>query len=141
MAFATYTDVANRLLRTLTSAEQTAATAVIADVTTQIADEVGRDAAWAAALSPVPGYLKAICIEKAISAIANPSNFASESETLGSYSHSQTYPRATDGGVLLTDDEARRVRAAVYGTGVASPTVGSWLDDFTLDTSEEELPI
>ena len=141
-AFATAADVGTRLLRELTDAEEAAVELVLDDITSQIIAEVGRDEDWANELDPVPAYLKAICVEKAISAIANPSNLASSSETLGAHSFSQTFPRAGDGGAILSDDECRRVREAVYGSGIASPRMESVLDDIGLDTRlDEELPI
>lgn len=123
MAFATDDDVATRLGRVLTSAEEAQATAVIATVTGLIADAAGRDGDWATALSPVPETLKALCVEKAVGAIVNPSNLAAQSETLGAASRSQTFPRSGDVGVFLTDAETRLVSWAVYGTnsGTASP--------------------
>lgn len=129
MAFPTYTEVATRLGRTLTTAEQAIATAVIGSTTGLIAEAVGRDSDWAGDLDPVPQTLSELCIQKAIGAITNPSGVASHSETLGAYQHSETFPRAADIGVFLSPDERARVRRAVYGSSIASPRVGSVLDE------------
>lgn len=141
MAFATTSDVSSRLGRTLTAAETDSAALTISIVQSLIAAEAGRDDAWATALSPVPAYFRALCIEKAISAIANPSNIASTSETLGAFSHSETYPRAQDGGALLSDEESTQVRRVIYGSGIASPHLTSFLDDLPDPGAGEELPI
>lgn len=129
MAFATTQDVADRMARTLSDAEDAAAELVIEVVTGLIATEAGQNAAWADELEPVPAYLRALCIEKATGVIANTENLANYSRTLGAYSESKTFPRSTDGGIVLTEAEGRMVRAAVYGSAIASPRVGSYLDD------------
>lgn len=128
MAFASAEDVAERFPRDLTVDEEVIADAVIASVTGQITDAVDRDSGWAAALDPVPETFKALCVEKAISAISNPMNVASESETLGAWSRSQTFPRLQDVGALLTAAEERRVRQAWYGLSASARTT-SVIDD------------
>lgn len=122
MAFATYSDVATRLARTLTTAEQNQATAVIAAVTGLITEEVGKAdvANWAATLSPVPETLKSLCVEKAVAVISNPRSVASESVRLGAAERSSTFPRASDIGIFLSDEERLRARRAV-----GAPTAGT----------------
>lgn len=140
-SFATTGDVEMRIMRSLSAAEEDGAQLVLELVADLIIDEVGRDEAWALALDPVPGYLRAISIEKALTAIANPRGVATTSETLGAYSRSETYPRAADIGVALSDAECRKVREAVYGAGIASPHLGSFFDDLPEDRSDDERPI
>lgn len=113
--FAEPKDVETRLGRPLSDKENDVATSVITTVTGLIADSVGRDAAWAEGLDPVPEALKSICVEKAIGAIANPTNLASSSEALGAYSRSQTFPRSADVSVFLSEFEERLIDRAVYG--------------------------
>lgn len=140
MAFATTADVEARLGRSLTDEETTQAQAVIDDVTGLIADAASRDQDWADALDPVPVALKALCVKKAITAIANPIGLASESETLGQYQHSQTFPRSNDGvGVFLTEAEERRVNWAIYGSNSASTAPEAPVDRF-VDLSEGREP-
>lgn len=139
MAFATYSDVSTRLGRSLTSAEQSQATEVIATVTGLIVDVVDRDADWAKELSPVPEALKAICVEKAISVITNPQGVASYSEALGAHSYSQTSRRSADVGVFLTPFEERQVQRAVYGRNSGSSTPRS-LVDRVIDLNEGRDP-
>jgi len=113
MAFATADDVAARLGRALTAAEETLVDAVVEQVTDLIADAVGEDADWAADLSPVPAVLTAICVEKAISVGSNPNGVASRSETLGAFSSSENFRK--DSGLYLTPLEERLARRAVLG--------------------------
>lgn len=116
MAFAKAEDVEKRIVRPLTDAEKNAAESVIETVTGLIIDCAGRDDAWAEALDPVPVALTGLIVEKCIGAIGNPLNLAAQSETLGAYSGSQTFPRSGDIGVFLTPFEERIVSRAVYGS-------------------------
>lgn len=133
MAFATASDVATRLGRALTDDETDQATAAIVTVTGLIVEAVYQDDAWAAALDPVPTTLSTICIEKAISVIANPTNIASGSETLGAHQVSQTYPRSSDVGVFLSAGERTRARRAVYGSQITDVRTPTELEDFLED--------
>lgn len=123
MALATPEDVEKRLGRALAGGEEGIAESVIATVTGLIIDCAGREQAWADALDPVPVALKGLIIEKVVGAISNPFNLAAQSDTLGAYSGSQTFPRSSDIGVFLTPFEERIVSRAVYGstTGSALP--------------------
>jgi len=126
MAFATGEDVEARLGRSLSAAETTTAEGVIATVTSLITDQVDRDADWAAALDPVPEVLKALCVEKAVAILANPTPGAIASESLGA--HSVTYAREGANGLFLSEMEARLARLAVYGTLTGSSTPRSVVD-------------
>jgi hypothetical protein len=128
MAFATADDVATRLGRALTSAEEAFAEAVIAQVTGLIADAVDRDIDWADALDPVPQTLSSLCIEKVVRIGANPSALQRRSEQLGSYQHSEDYSTGSAYGVCLTDAEEVRARRAVYGATTATTEPESMID-------------
>lgn len=124
--FATAQDVATRMGRELTAAEEAQAEFVIATVQGLLVETVSKDAVWADALDPVPLALRAICVEKARAVLANPTNIASQTESLGAWSHSETFPRSQDDiGIFLTDAEARIARFAVHGTNRASVMLGS----------------
>lgn len=127
MAFATTSDVATRLGRTLTVAEQAQVSAVLDIVDGLLRDAVSKDSAWTP--SPVPAVLEELSIQKAVSVVSNPTNLASESKNLGSYSHSQTFQRSQDGGIFLTDAEARLARFAVWGTNRATVMLGSTFEE------------
>lgn len=106
MAFATTDDVATRLGRDLTVAEDAFAEQVIEDVQGLILEIAGT-----AEPSPVPTYYKALCVSKVIALGANPTGLASESETLGAHTYSKTFPRSMDGlDVFLTEHEEYTVR-------------------------------
>jgi len=128
VAFAKAEDVEKRVLRSLTAAEKAAAESVIATVTGLMIDCAGRDEAWADGLDPVPTALTGLCVEKAIGALSNPLNLAAQSETLGAYSTSQTFPRPRDASVFLTPLEQRLISRAVYGTTTGSSVPKSVLD-------------
>jgi hypothetical protein len=130
MAFATAADVAIRLGRALTTAEEAMVDQVIEEVTGLIVEAVGRDAAWAEDLDPVPATLRSLCIEKAIAVGSNPNQAASTSEQLGAYQHSKTFRKIdASSDLFLTAGEERRVRRAVYGETTSSPRTPSIADD------------
>jgi hypothetical protein len=124
--FANSEDIERRLGRSLTEAEEGIAESVVASVTGLIAEAAGMNAA---AIDPAPFYYKVLCVEKAVSALANPSNVASQSETLGSFSHSETFPRDLDASAFLTEDEERRIRRIATGVVSASARPKSLLHD------------
>jgi hypothetical protein len=123
MAFATAEDVAVRFGRDLTDAETAMVEQVIELVTGMIADVVGEDAAWAAALDPVPAAYKALCIEKAISVGTNPGGLRSASEVLGAYQRSETFGDET--GLCLTDYERKQILRVARGGSFQSVTLES----------------
>lgn len=126
MAFADADDVAARLGRDLTDPETGVAGSVIVTVTGLIAATLDQDAEWAQNLDPVPAYFTALCVEKTIGAIVNPTNLAAESEQLGAYQHSQTFPRSLDGGVFLTAAERREVRRAANLESLGAVEYETW---------------
>lgn len=126
MSFATAAHVSTRLGRDLTDAETDQVESVIEIVDGLIRDAVDRDADWDP--DPVPAALKELCIQKAISAIANPQNVAAYSESLGAHSYSTTFQRSQDGGLFLSEAEGRACRLAVYGTNAGSGSSRSMID-------------
>jgi hypothetical protein len=129
-AFASTDDVATRLGRSLTAAEEAQIEGVLEAVDGMIRDAVDRDIDWAPV--PVPSLLREVSIQKAIAALTNPPNIASES--LGEYS--VTFQRGQDGGIALSEAEGRMLRLAVYGTNTASSYPRSVVDRF-IDLAED----
>jgi len=121
--FATVADLQALLGRDLTGRETTQAALVLGLVAGLIRGALGKPANWMPA--PVPGELRALSLEKALGKITNPTNLAAESEQLGAYQHSQTFQRAIDGGVFLTEAEKREVRRAAGVAAFASVTMVS----------------
>jgi hypothetical protein len=124
--FATKEHVAARLRRSLTTEEEAQVDGVLETVSGLIRSEVGKAASWDP--SPVPSLFRELAIQKAIAALGNPLGVAQESETLGDYSHSTTFQRAQDGGPLISPEEGRQLRFALYGTNAASTRSRSHAD-------------
>jgi hypothetical protein len=128
MAFADPADVGVRLGRALTDDETAQAQLVIELTQNLIADVVGESSDWADTLTPVPGVLRALCLDKAVGTITNPSGAASWSKTLGAAQKSETYPRETD--VYLSEREERLARRAVGLAPSGSSRPKSIVGDF-----------
>jgi hypothetical protein len=124
--FAEASDVAARLGRDLTEAEQTAA-AFLCEAATAVIEEAV-ESTRSALGSGFPPVLKFLCVEKVIRALSNPSNLAQETETLGQYTHSQRF-RGEGNELELSDLEERMARRAVRGTLSGSVAVRSHIDD------------
>lgn len=122
MAFATTTDVGDRLGRTLTAGEETTVDLLLDLATAVIAEGAGQDDDWAAALTPVPTVLKAICIELTCRALANPNGLDSLAESIGQANYSA---RFREYGLWLTDYEERLVRRAAGSSQSGSALVKS----------------
>lgn len=129
MALATAEDVATRLGRSLTAAEEALSEQVIAGVTGLITDAVDEDSAWADGLDPVPSFYHELCVQKTIAIGSNPGQLAAITEQLGQASRSRTFQRSNDVGIFLTDAEERKVRQIHYGTGASSGRTQSLVDD------------
>ena len=132
--FATKEAVTARLGRSLTSAEEAQVEGVLAAISGLIRAEVGKAPSWDP--SPIPSVLSELAIQKAIAAVTNPTGVAQESESVGSYSHSQTFPRSQDNGIFLSDAEGRAVRFAVFGTNAGTARVRSHVDT-VLDLADD----
>ena len=124
MAFATATEVATRQGRTFTAAETAAVTLLLDFATAAIAAAADKTDAWATALTPVPKIIKGLTIELVGRALANPSGLYSQSETVGSYSNSQSFSKEVPAAFVLTDLERRVVRRTVgsLNYNVRTPT-------------------
>lgn len=129
MAFATVDDVAIRLGRGLTSAEEAMAEMVLDSVTGLIAEVAGQDDVWAEALDPVPAYYKVLCVEKVITVGSNPNGYAALSEQLGAYQVSKTFQRSQDIGLFLSEYEERMVRRIANNAVSGSTRVPALLHD------------
>lgn len=122
--FATVEELAQRLGRTLTAAEQSQAELLLDLATGVIAGACGKTVAWAATVNPVPPIVRGVCIELVARVLLNPAGVRSQQETLGAYAHSESYAGELM-GLALTPAEERLVRRAVFGTDTGSAkTVG-----------------
>lgn len=129
MALATSADVAARMGITFTDEQSDQCDLLLVSATALVADAVGQDDDWAAALSPVPAVVKAITIECVRRAMVNPGGLTQQSRQLGAFQQSESY-RRDSGELMLTNVEARALRRAVHGASAStgSPRVGSIID-------------
>jgi hypothetical protein len=125
MAWPTNADIATRLARTLTTAEEEQADLLLEQAIAAVADACGKDDDWSAALTPIPAALAGIVIEVVARAISAPVGVRSQS--LGQWSES--YPDQLAQGLQLTPAEERRARRIVFGSNSGSATLPSVLDD------------
>lgn len=130
MAFATTSDVAARLGRALTSAEEDQAEALLDAAQATI--EVVIDRAEAD-LDTVPDVCGSVCVSMVLRGMANPHGFASDTESLGAYSKSQTYGRDSGSELTPTQAETLILRRAVYGKTTASSKMEATLLKEALD--------
>lgn len=127
-AIATSADVAARLGRDLTASELGIVDAILPSIFGLFADATGKTVAQLEEGDYL--LLKTVAVEKALQIVNNPRGLASMSQQLGAEQRSETYPRASDVGIFLTDDEERRIRQVVFGTGSASVRVPSLVTDW-----------
>jgi len=129
LAFATIEDIEAR--RTLSADEKVAAEALLEAAQSVVEEVIERDEAAIIALKgAVPAVLKFMTVEKVLRALVNPSGLSSQSEALGSFSHTERFNTATvTSDLLLSELEERLVRRAVYGRSTATAHVGSLASD------------
>lgn len=129
MAWPTNTDIGTRLARELTTAESGQADLLLEQAISLVADACGKDDDWSLALDPVPAGLASIVIEAVGRSMAAPLGVRSQQETLGSYSHSESYPDQIAAGIELTAAEQLRARRIVYGRTSGSSRPASAVHD------------
>jgi hypothetical protein len=126
MAFASVEDIAARLGRVLTDLEKGAATFLLEGAQAIVEAAVERTEEQ---IDPLPPVLRFVTVEVVCRAMANPQGLASESETLGAYSHTERYSGEGVSDILLTKLEELMVRRAVHGTLSATAQTGSVVSD------------
>lgn len=127
MAFATIDDLTARVGRDLASGEADTGTILLDFATALIAQIAGKSDEWATDLEDtdaIPPILHFICLEIAYRAFLNPTLAMRTQESLGAYSYSADYGRASD-GLIVTDSETLLIRRAVWGRTSAGVPVGS----------------
>jgi len=115
----------------LTAEEETQYTALLDEVSSMIAESVGRDDAWADELDPVPAAIRSVAVTAVVRAAQNPDGLLSDQEQLGDYSRTKRFPDpGEDAGtnLLLSDTEQRLIRRIV-AHGAAWQPVRTILDD------------
>lgn len=125
--FASLNDLAILLGYDLTAAEKAKGQLALELVTADLVSRLGQTDEWAAALDPIPGIVPLMVLDRVAAYMRNPAGARSESETLGAYSHSTSF---TDGahGLLLTDDDVRACRWAIFGRRSGTFMPGTTVD-------------
>lgn len=135
MAFATKEDVAKRLKRSLTSAEEDSAAFLLEAAQAVIEEAAERDEAQIIALKgEVPSTLRFVAVELAVRALSNPEGLVSKSESLGAYANTKRYRKDHQGEgaqseLELTPIQERLVRRAVWGRLSGTAQMGSAATD------------
>lgn len=129
--FAEPTDIATRLGRSLSTAEEAAVEQLITSATGVIAEAAGKDDEWAEELDPVPAVIKTLTIEMVLRAASNPEGVDSTTETLGQYSRTDRFTvGAGDAeGIFLSDAEGRLVRRVIQGASAGTALQAVLLDE------------
>jgi hypothetical protein len=122
----------------LTAIQSAQATLLLTLASGLIIEAMGRDAAWALSLDPVPAVLRAVTLSAVIRVMNNPTGSRSESEQLGQYQHSVSY---TDGahGLVLTDAEIRLCRRQLVGMTSGSACLESIADTLAVNNPVQGL--
>ncbi len=106
-------------------------------VTDNITEGVGKTAAWAQTLSPIPAIVRSVCLAVVARVMRptlnNPDGVSSQSETIGAYSHTTRFGEngavaVAPDGLDPTEDELRKCRRAVWGTLSATTMPATTLD-------------
>jgi hypothetical protein len=126
MAFASVGDITARL-GVLSKAQEDAAgfllegaQAVVEEAAEKTEEELGENP---------PSILRFVTVEVVCRALANPQGLSSQSETLGSYAHTERFSAEAESGLLLTKTEELLVRRAVHGALSGTVQIGSVASD------------
>jgi hypothetical protein len=146
---ATIRDIALRLGRYLTEAEEVQAASLITTATNNILAAVDKDSTWVIPTPDIRDFLNGLCIELVTRGMPNPHALASQSETLGAHSVTQAFSRDIPGsGLFLTTAEELAARRIVYKTtngsskalGLPDEVVDYYyaeLDDILVDSGDD----
>lgn len=107
--FATVEDVAARVGRELTTAEEGQVDLGLRFIASLIRGVIGADDDYLP--DPVPELFFSLSVEKVARLVYNPKGLRAESKDLGEASYSRTYD--TPVGLTLTEDEVRLIRRSV----------------------------
>lgn len=107
------------------------------EVTGLLAEACDQTPAELCELEPIPPAVRVIAVEAVVRVLFNPVGAQARQETLGSYSHSDTFvqngPNAA-AGLMLTPTEERRARQAVFGASSGTARVRSTFNDAMVET-------
>lgn len=126
--FATVNDVQLRLGRDLTEAEEATVDLLLTLATATIANAADLDDVKAAAIDPVPTVIRGFTVELTCRALANPDGLFSKSETIGSYSYTQSFNKDVSSAMALSDTETLVIRRTLLGSNSGSARAETVLD-------------
>ena len=135
-AFATIEDVSMRLGRDLGEAEEGTVGLLLELASAAIRAAIDKPEGWSP--SPVPALLKGFCIEVTCRGFLNTGGLFSKSETIGSYSYTNSFNRELPSGIALTEAETLVLRRSVWGTNAGSARAENVLDDLACDLDDHE---
>lgn len=121
--FASIEDVALRLGRDLTDSEESSVELLLNLASAAIRSAVDKPDDWMP--DPVPDLVRGFTIELTCRAMANPEGLFSKSETIGSYSYTNSFSKDRPSGLSLTDDEVLALRRAVWKSNSGSARADS----------------
>ena len=134
--FASVEDVATRLGRVLTGTEEDTVGLLLGLASAAIRAAVDRPDSWMP--DPVPQLLRGFCVEVTCRGFLNTGGLFSKSETIGSYSYTNSFNRELPSGIALTDAETLVLRRSVWGTNAGSSRADNMLDDLLAEQDESE---
>ena len=134
--FASVEDVATRLGRVLTGTEEDTVGLLLGLASAAIRAAVDRPDSWMP--DPVPQLLRGFCVEVTCRGFLNAGGLFSKSETIGSYSYTNSFNRELPSGIALTDAETLVLRRSVWGTNAGSSRADNMLDDLLAEQDESE---
>jgi hypothetical protein len=129
MAFASLDDIKARAARPFTATDEAAASMLLEGAQAVIEASVEKTEEEMGA--SVPEILRFVAIEVVVRAMANPQGLASQSETLGVYSHTERFSGGdTVNSLILTKAEELMARRAVHGRVSGTGEAESLASDF-----------
>lgn len=134
--FASVEDVATRLGRVLTGTEEDTVGLLLGLASAAIRAAVDRPDSWMP--DPVPQLLRGFCVEVTCRGFLNAGGLFSKSETIGSYSYTNSFNRELPSGIALTEAETLVLRRSVWGTNAGSARAENVLDDLCAELDEHE---
>ena len=134
--FASVEDVATRLGRVLTGTEEDTVGLLLGLASAAIRAAIDKPESWMP--DPVPQLLRGFCVEVTCRGFLNTGGLFSKSETIGSYSYTNSFNRELPSGIALTDAETLVLRRSVWGTNAGSARAENVLDDLCAELDEHE---
>lgn len=136
MALATVNDVRIRMGRELSTAEEQTVEQLLALAQSLVETKIKKKEADFG--DDVPPLISGAVVTVVVRSLANPTALASRSETIGAYSHSETFGRDLASELTLSADEIATLRECAWGrTSGSAQLAATALDDIAEATATE----